>query len=115
MTANSSFQILLDGNAWSSTISFDSGIPVTLAGMLDVRLADGVDPASLRWVPIQLFDWTTVAPSGHFTWEDNLPAGYRWDTSHLYDTGVIMAIPEPATLSLLALGTLVLNRHRKRL
>jgi hypothetical protein len=121
MGTNGTLQIVLDGNAWGSTISFDPGIPVTLGGTLDVTLAPGVTPISLWNVPIKLFDWTGVTPTGQFTWQDDQPSTYAqnairtsmqpawefpiwgpnylyvWDTSHLYDTGVVTLFPRGDT------------------
>jgi len=36
-----------------------------------------------------------------------------WDSSHLYSGGTLSVIPEPATLSLLTLGNLMLLRRRR--
>ena len=114
MGTNGTVQVVLDGNGWGSTISFDPGIPVSLGGTLDVTFAAGVSPASLLGTPIQLFDWSGVTPTGQFAWQDDLPAGYSWDTSQLYIAGYITETPEPATLSLLALGAVgILRRGRK--
>jgi hypothetical protein len=114
MGSDGTLQIVLDGNPWGSTISFDPGIPVSLGGTLDVTFAAGVSPASLLGEPIQLFNWSGVTPTGQFAWEDDLPAGYSWDTSQLYSTGYITEVPEPATLSLLALGAMgIMRRGRK--
>ncbi len=114
-------QVVLDGNAWGSTISFDAGIPVALDGTLDVTFAPGVDPAALLGVPIQLFNWSGVAPAGQFAWQDDLTQqnqtygeDYSWDTSQLYATGVITEVPEPASASLLLLGGLALLRRKRR-
>jgi chitodextrinase len=81
--------IILDDNTWNSTISFDSGIPVTLAGTLQVRRAPGANPQSLMGKTIRVFDWTGVTPVGRFQWKDDLPAEYVWDTAKLYTTGEI--------------------------
>jgi hypothetical protein len=90
MGTNGTLQVVLDGNAWGSTISFDAGIPVALGGTLDVTLAPGVTPASLLATPVQLFNWTGVTPAGTFAWQDDQAAtGYVWDISQLYSTGAV--------------------------
>ena len=55
-----------DGAPWGSTISFDSGISVTLGGNIELGLAGGVDPAGLLGDSFHLFDWTGVSPTGQF-------------------------------------------------
>jgi uncharacterized protein YjbI with pentapeptide repeats len=125
MGTNGTIQVVLDGNAWGSTISFDAGIPISLGGTLDVTLAPGVTPASMWGRPVKLFDWTGVTPTGQFTWQDDQTAAtgnavvagnnsmqpawefggppaepnyaYIWDTTHLYDTGVITLFPRGDT------------------
>jgi hypothetical protein len=107
MIKSSTFDFELDGNSWGSTISFDSGIPVSLGGDLELDLAAGIDPTGLVGETFRLFDWTGVDPLGQFgEVTSNLPAGYSWDTSQLYSTGDVTLVPEPDTLSLLvaALG-----------
>jgi uncharacterized protein YjbI with pentapeptide repeats len=90
MGTNGILDMVLDGNAWGSTISFDTGIPVALGGTLDVTLASGVNPATLLAKPVKLFNWTGVTPTGNFTWQDDQAAtGYVWDTSELYATGAV--------------------------
>src|SRR5262249_26982755 len=39
-------RMVFEADAWDSTISFASGIPVTLGGTLEVTFADGVDLAT---------------------------------------------------------------------
>ncbi len=119
MNPGTSFVFQFDGNPWGSTISFDSGIPVTLGGNLELGVADGVDPATLVGDSFQLFDWTGVSPSGQFAQVINeLPAGYSWDTSQLYTTGdvTLEPVPEPSTIALLGMGALGLLAYawRKR-
>ncbi len=81
----------LDGPTWNSTVSFDSGISVALAGALDVQLAAGVDPTSLLGQNFQLFNWTGVTPQGQFGQiaSSPLPPNYYWDTSKLYTLGTL--------------------------
>jgi uncharacterized protein YjbI with pentapeptide repeats len=88
MGTNGTMQVVLDGNAWGSTISFDAGIPVTLGGTLDVTFAPGVTP--VLGMSVKLFDWTGVTPTGTFQWQDDLlKTAYSWNISHLYDTGTV--------------------------
>jgi hypothetical protein len=92
MGTNGTLQVVLDGSAWGSTISFDSGIPVSLGGTLDVTFASGVNAASLLGTPVQLFNWSGVTPAGQFTWQDDLggaASAYVWDSSHLYSAGTV--------------------------
>ena len=41
-----------------------------------------------------------------------MPGGLSWDASNLYTSGSLTVMPEPATLSLLALGRLALLRRK---
>jgi hypothetical protein len=105
MIPGTSLVFQLDAAPWGSTISFDSGIPVTLNGNLELGLAGGVDPASLLDDSFHLFDWTGVSPSGQLAQVVNdLPAGYSWDTSQLYTLGEVALVPEPGTCVLLGIG-----------
>jgi len=83
-----------------------------LSGRLEVLLSGEFSPA--RGDRFDLFDWTSY--SGRFG-TINLPGlsdDLEWDTSDLYVTGELAVVPEPATLSLLALGGLALFRRRKK-
>ncbi len=107
LTESASLVLEFDGNPWGSTISFASGVPVTLGGNLELDLVAGVNPARLVGDTYQVFDWTGVSPSGQFANITNdLPPGYTWDTSQLYTTGDVTLTPEPSTLALLAAGAL---------
>lgn len=112
MTAEeeSLLQIVLADATWGSTISFEQGIPVSLAGTLELIFADGVDRSTLLGQSFQLFDWTGVNPTGSFT----IQSPYTWDTRDLYTTGRVrlQAVPEPAGLWLLALVSLGLVGRR---
>lgn len=102
-------QFLFDGNpypyngTWNSTISFDSGSSLTLAGTLELTFYS--DTSWTSWTslvgePLHLFDWTHVNHSGSFS---VVADEGTWDLSHLYTTGVVTltAVPEPGTLALL--------------
>jgi hypothetical protein len=74
-----------DTASWNSTVSFQAGIPVNLAGTLELTFAKGVDPVSQLGHSLHIFDWTGVSPSGAFT----VSSLYDWDTSGLYSSGVV--------------------------
>jgi len=84
-------QIIVNGAAWGSTISFDPSIPVALGGSLELSAASGTSLAGLVGTSYQLFDWTGVSPTGRFTIVNDLAAsGYQWDTSALYGSGNVV-------------------------
>jgi uncharacterized protein YjbI with pentapeptide repeats len=98
MSPETSLVFQFDGAPWRSTISFDSGIPVTLGGNIELGVASGVDPTSLLGDSFHLFDWSSISPSGQFANVINdLPAGFLWNTSQLYTTGDVTLVPEPST------------------
>ncbi|MCX5654460.1 MAG: PEP-CTERM sorting domain-containing protein [Planctomycetota bacterium] len=83
-----------------------------LGGTLNVALIYGFVPHAGD--AFDLFDWGALA--GEFD-AVNLPAlggGLSWDTSNLYSTGAVGVVPEPATLSLLALGGAAFLRRSRR-
>ena len=81
LTESASLVLEFDGNPWGSTISFASGVPVTLGGNLELDLVAGVNPARLVGDTYQVFDWTGVSPSGQFAnITNNLP---RLHVGHL--------------------------------
>ena len=113
MTPEASVVFQFDGAPWSSTISFDPGIPVMLGGNLELRVPSGVKPDSLVGETLQLFDWTGVSLSGQFAQVMNdLPYAYHyayhWDTSHLYTLGEVRLVPEPSALVLLSIGAVAI-------
>lgn len=81
----SELRLEFDANAWGSTISFDPGISVTLAGDLQLTFAPGVDVASQVGRTIDLFDWTGVTPIGAF----NVSSPHDWDLTNLYTSGEV--------------------------
>ncbi len=108
-------QMWFEDDAWGSTIAFESGIDVELAGTLrlDFWLSQLTPELGLTF---DLFDWDGANVFGSFdSVETNmdLEAGLWWDTSNLYTTGEVTLVPEPATMSLLTLGGLTLLKRRK--
>ena len=96
-------RMLLDSDAWDSTISFQPGISVALGGDLELAFAPGVDPASQIGRTFKLFDWTGVTPNGRF----EVASDYQWDTANLYSTGEVTLIPEPGAWSMATVGLLL--------
>jgi uncharacterized protein YjbI with pentapeptide repeats len=110
MAAGGVLQLLFEEDDWGSTISFQSGIPITLSGTLELTFADGVDLASQVGRTFDLFDWTGVEPTGAFA----VSSPFLWDVTDLYTTGevTLVAVPEPST-SLLAMVPVALFGHRQ--
>lgn len=75
----------IDADPWDSTISFASGIPVTLGGTLELAFDPAVDAAAQIGRTIDLFDWTGVTPIGAF----NVSSSHDWDLTNLYTTGEV--------------------------
>jgi uncharacterized protein YjbI with pentapeptide repeats len=99
-------EFVFDDKPWNSTISFESGIPVTLNGELKLELDAATDPNLLIGNIFHLFDWSGVNPVGQF----QIISGENWDTSHLYFDGTVtlIGIPEPSTLILLSMAAISL-------
>ncbi len=113
-----SLHVVIDDQPWHSTISFDSGMSVSLAGNLDLTIASSVLPSSLVGDTFQLFDWSGISHTGQFQFVTD--PGYVWNSSALYTTGqvTLMGVPEPSTLVLLGAAAISLLgfvwRRRKR-
>ena len=112
MGPGGTLRIVLEADAWDSTISFAAGIPVTLGGTLDLGFAEGVNLAGQIGRTFHIFDWTGVNPTGAFS----VSSPYSWDLSKLYTTGemTLTAVPEPATSILLILAAAVVSLRRCR-
>jgi uncharacterized protein YjbI with pentapeptide repeats len=78
-------QLSFDADPWDSLISFEAGIPVELAGSLELSFADGVDVEMQIGRTLRIFDWTGVSPVGQF----EIQGPYDWDTTNLYTTGEV--------------------------
>jgi hypothetical protein len=102
MDASGDLQLMLDADVWDSRISFTPGIPVFLAGKLDLGFAAGVDINAQIGRTFDIFDWTGVTPTGLFT----LSSPLAWDLSKLYTSGQVTLVPEPGILSSLLLGAI---------
>jgi len=81
---------------------------LTLSGTLNVSLLGG---ALAENMVFDLLDWASL--SGQFD-QINLPNQMAWDTTQLYVTGEIRAIPEPASLGLLAAGLAAVGGYLRR-
>jgi hypothetical protein len=97
-------RIVFESDAWDSTISLASGIPVALGGTLELRFADDVNLASQLGRTFGLFNWSGVNPTGAFA----ISSPYAWDLSNLYATGevTLLAVPEPNSVLLKAIGAI---------
>jgi uncharacterized protein YjbI with pentapeptide repeats len=99
---------------WGSTIS--ALVTPDLDGTLNLSFADGINPASLIGTQFKLFNWNgNLAAGDHFDNIVTIP-GVAWNTSRLYTDGIVTltSVPEPATLSLLAIGGVAMIRRRSR-
>ncbi|MDF7825009.1 PEP-CTERM sorting domain-containing protein [Pontiellaceae bacterium B12227] len=95
-------------------LSSQAGITVTgeatLGGMLRINMDAG--PILSVGDQIQLFDFQ-AGVSGEFEGVEPLGDGsLQWDLSALNSTGVLSVIPEPATLTLIGLGGMLLALRR---
>lgn len=84
-------RMVFETDAWDSTISFASGIPVALGGTLELTFADDVNVASQIGRTFDLFNWTGVAPSGAFA----VSSPYTWNLANLYTTGEVTLTATP--------------------
>lgn len=84
---------------------------LTLTGALNVTLINGFTPSNGD--RFDLLDWTTLLGSFETV---NLPGGYNWDISSLYNDGALLVIPipEPSLLIALTGGAALLVALRRR-
>jgi Pentapeptide repeats (8 copies) len=112
MGPHGTLRMVFEGDAWDSTISFATGIPVALGGTLELTFADEVNLATQVGRTLDLFDWTGVLPTGTFA----ISSPYAWDLSNLYATGqvTLTAIPEPSIMASLMIATIGWCAWRRR-
>jgi hypothetical protein len=102
-----------DASPWQSLVTFEPGVLVDVTGTnLRLNFELGLDPTSLFGTTFQLFDWTTVTPTGQFDLSNY--SEYNWDLSRLYTNGqvTLVGIPEPSALVIVLVGYVVWGRKR---
>ena len=82
-----------------------------VGGELEVALLDDFIPTIDD--AFQIFEVTDLLGTFSSVLLPDLSGNLSWDHSDLYSSGTLSVIPEPATLTLLAVGTL-LTRGRRR-
>ncbi len=92
MDATGTLRLDFEADPWGSTISFATGIPVTLGGTLELTFAPDVNVATQSGRTIDLFDWSGVTPVGTFT----ISSPYNWNLSNLYTTGEVTLFALPS-------------------
>jgi hypothetical protein len=112
------------GSGWTSTIHFDAATNPLLEGTLELNIDQDADPASLVGESFDLFAWNGPVPPDHRCSAIVTDSGFTWDLSDLYTSGSVTllsapslaldAVPEPASLFMLALGALPLLAARRR-
>ena len=111
---DATLRMVFEDSHWGSTISFQPGLDVTLAGTLQLGLDldEGIEPETLFGTTFDLFDWDNANVQGRFD-RILVPEDYTFNTDSLYTTGEVTfhPNPEPATIALLALGALSLRRR----
>ena len=85
-----------------------------LDGTLLLSFTDDADLDSLVGTTFDLFHWNSGLLAGDAFANIDYPSWSQWDLSDLYLGGsvTLTAVPEPATLTLLALGILALRWRR---
>jgi hypothetical protein len=115
LAQGSEMEFLLD-NVWGSTVTAAAGVVPDLGGTLYLGFADGLDPWTLVGQTFDIFNWTEPLGAGNRFDDVRSESWASWDLGALYTTGdvTLVAVPEPATLSLLALGGLAVLGRRSR-
>ena len=83
-----------------------------VSGTLEVQLLDGFAPTSDTG--FQILNATDLSGAFSSLVLPDLLGHLSWDSSRLYSNGTLSVIPEPATLSLLAVAMLMACRRRRR-
>jgi uncharacterized protein YjbI with pentapeptide repeats len=88
ISAGGNLRMQFEADAWDSTISFATAIPVTLGGTLELTFADDINLNTQIGRTFDLFNWDGVSPTGTFA----VASDYIWDLSNLYTTGEVTLI-----------------------
>jgi hypothetical protein len=83
-----------------------------VSGALEVQLLDGFAPSNDT--AFEILAATDLSGTFSSLVLPDLLGNLSWDSSLLYSNGTLSVIPEPATLSLLAVGMLMACRRRRR-
>jgi uncharacterized protein YjbI with pentapeptide repeats len=116
LDGSSILELVLDDATWGSAITFvtgDNATAIDLDGTLRLTFADDAGLATLVGVTFDLFDWDGQLLDGDAFARVEYPAWAAWDLSDLYDGGTVtlLAIPEPGTILLLVVTTLLARRR----
>ena len=83
-----------------------------VSGALEVQLLDGFAPTNDT--AFKILNATDLSGEFSSLVLPDLLGNLSWDSSLLYSNGTLSVIPEPTTLSLLAVGMLMACRRRQR-
>ena len=117
MAGGATLQFVFDGNEWHAPATFGTDVtPAFGDGTLEILWSSEASFQLDEPMELTLFQWGDV-PAAARQFSDvrliNAPAGVYLDASRLYTDGTVSLIPEPATMSLLAVGALMLARRRR--